>query len=280
MLPEMDLAKLLSFEHNQEALLAGALIGFANGYLSGFIVLRKSALMVAALSQSLLPGLVFATLVFGLSMLTGFGGALLAALVVGLGALAIANRSPLDGNSALGVLYTSGFAGGLMLLNRIEEDVDLDEWLFGDILGLADADLWVAYAVSATVLMTLTALQRPYLLLLFEPSVARSQGIPVRLLDSLLMGLTALALVNSIQAVGCILAIGLLVTPAATVYLFARSPRMLLWGGGFLGAGASCGAVFLSNWLDTQTGATVVALLGAVFLGTFLIRQVAAPRSS
>lgn len=275
----MTIQEILSYEHNQEALLAGALIGFANGYLSGFIVLRKSALMVGSLSHSLLPGLVVATILVGLSILSGFLGALLAALVVGLGALAVSKRSPLDGNSALAILYTSAFAGGLLLLDRVQEKVELDHWLFGNILGLADSDLWSSYGISAVVLTLLTALQRPLLLMLFEPSIAQSLGIRVKVLDYLLMGLTVLALINSLQAVGCILSIGLMVTPAATVFLFAKSPRALFWGGGFLGAGASFAAVFFSNWFNVQTGAMIVVLLGLIFLVVFAIRQSAGGRN-
>lgn len=269
----MSITEILSYEHNQEALFAGALIGFANGYLSGFIVLRKSALMVGSLSHSLLPGLVIATLLVGLSVLSGFLGGFLAALLVGLGAVAISRRSPLDGNSALGILYTTAFAGGLLLMDRINVPVELDHWLFGNILGLADSDLWSSYLISSLVLLVLVVLQRPLLLMLFEPSVAESQGVPVRVLDYTLMGLTTLALVNSLQAVGCILSIGLLVTPAAIVFLFARSPKALFVGGALLGGIASCLAVFLSNWLDVQTGATIVVTLGGAFLIGFLIKQ-------
>jgi len=84
-----------------------------------------------------------------------------------------------------------------------------------------------------------------------------------------------LALVNSLQAVGCILSIGLLVTPAAILHLFASSPRVLFWGGGLLGAAASVLAVFLSNWFDCPTGATIVVLLAGLFLVAFECRQIA-----
>jgi manganese/iron transport system permease protein/iron/zinc/copper transport system permease protein len=270
----MSIGEILAYEHNQEAIFAGALIGFANGYLSGYIVLRKSALMVSSLSHSLLPGLVVASFLVGLSALSGFAGALIAALIVGLGAILISKRSPLDGHSALGILHTGAFGAGLLLLSRAPGNVDLDHWLFGDILGLADADLWTAHGISAVVLLTLTAFQRPLLLMLFEPSVARSVGVPVKQLDHLLMALSVLALVNSLQAVGCILSIGLLVTPAAILHLFASSPRVLFWGGGMLGAVASVLAVFLSNWFDYPTGATIVVLLAGGFLLAFAVRQI------
>ncbi len=269
----MNLLELLSYPFNQKALFAAALIGFANGYLGGFIVLRKSALMVGSLSHSLMPGLALAGLAFGtLNAVTGFGGALIAAMSIALGSLAIARYSGLDGQSTLAILYTSSFGAGLILLDRIQAAGELEHWLFGNILGLADSDLWMAWGISAAVLLTLVILQRPLLLMLFEPSVAASQGIRVPLLDYTLMALTVLALVNSLQSVGCILSLGLMVAPAATIYLFATSPRALFWGGGFLGAGVSCLAVILSNLLDIRTGATIVCVLGIVFIAAFAVK--------
>ncbi len=265
---------LWTHEFNRKALLAAVLIGFANGYLSGFIVLRKSALMVGSLAHSLLPGLALAAVFFGvLNPLTGFLGALVAALMVGLGALFISRHSRLDGNSALAILYTTGFGAGLILLQQTSVRTELQHWLFGNILGLSDADLWIAWAISGVVLLTLTALQRPLLLVLFEPDIAASLGIRVRLLDYALMALTILALVNSLQAVGCILSLGLMVAPAATVFLFANSPRMLFWGGAILGATISVIAVILSNAVEhLPTGSAIVVLLGVVFLVCLMIR--------
>lgn len=265
MLPEF-----LSYTFNQKALLVGGLIGFANGYLSGYVVLRKSALMVGSLSHSLLPGIAVGILVAGLTVWSAFIGALVAALLVGLGALFVSRTSRIDGNTALAILYTSAFSAGVVLLDHIPERINLEDWLFGNILGLSDGDVWAAFVISAVVLVTLTLCQRPLLLMLFEPSVASSQGVPVRMLNYLLMGLTILALVTSLQAVGYILSIGMLVAPAATVYQFANSPRLMFWGGGILGGITAMLAVVLSNLLDIRTGATIVMLLGAEFLLAYI----------
>lgn len=262
----------LDFLFNQRALLTALLIGFANGYLSGFIVLRGSALMVGSLSHTLLPGIALAIVVFGiLNAFTAFIGALFAALFVGLGAILISRNSRLDGDSALAILYTTAFAAGLLLIDRLAVTSELEHWLFGNILGLRDADLWLAFGVSTLIVLTLTALRRPLLIMLFEPTVAETQGIPVRGLSYLLMTLMVLGLVTSLQAVGCILSLSLLVAPASIVYLFTNSPRTLFWGGGILGAFAAGFAIFLSSWLDIRTGATIVLLLGVLFMVGFLV---------
>ncbi len=265
MMPEF-----LTFTFNQKAILAGAMIGFANGYLSGYIVLRRTALMVGSLSHALLPGIAVGILIAGLSTLSAFLGALFAALLVGLGAVLVSRTSRIDGNTALAILYTSAFSGGLLLLDRMPQRVDLEDWLFGNILGLSDSDLWAAFWISALVLTVLTLCQRPLLLTMFESAVAASQGVPVRGLNYLLMGLIILSLVTSLQAVGYILSLGLLVAPAATIYQFANSPRVLFWGGGFLGSFTAVAAIFVSNWLDIRTGATIVLLLGGQFLLAYI----------
>lgn len=260
----------LEFDFNQRALLAAAIIGFANGYLSGYIVLRKTALMIGSLSHALLPGIAVGILVAGFTATSAFVGALVAALIVGLGAVLLSRTSRIDGNTALAILYTASFSAGVVLLDRIPERVDLDDWLFGNILGLTDGDLIAAFVISLLVLGVLTLCQRPLLLTIFEPAVAHSQGVPIRTMNYLLMGLTILALVTSLQAVGCILSLGLLVAPAATVFQFANSPRTLLWGGGVLGSVTAVFAVIVSNLIDVRTGAVIVLLLGLEFLVAYL----------
>lgn len=267
----MSFADYLMQPAGQRALLACLMIGFANGCVSAFVVLRKSALKVGTLSHSLLPGLALAVLVAGgLNQWNALLGAVFAALFVGLGSLFVARTSRLDQETALGILYTAAFAGGYLLLTRLNVRQKLDEWLFGSIAGMADADLWIAFGISATAVLTLTALQRPLLILLFEPSIAASLGVPVRRLNYLLFGLIILVLISSLQAVGCILSVGLLVAPAATVFMFSDDARKLFWGGGAVGAGGAVAAFFLHYPLNWQLGSTIVLVLGALFLLAYL----------
>ena len=112
----------LQHPFNQRALLAALLIGMTNGYASAFVVLKKSALKVGSLSHALLPGIAVAILLVGLHDWSAFLGALIAALLIGLGSLAVSRGSRLDQESALAILYTAAFSGGIILLRRIERD--------------------------------------------------------------------------------------------------------------------------------------------------------------
>jgi ABC-type Mn2+/Zn2+ transport system permease subunit len=258
-------------EFMQRALLGGALIGFTNGFLGAFVVLRRLALMADSLSHSLLPGLVIGVMVFGLAPQGLFLGALVAALFVALGSQIIARSSRLKEDTALGILYTVTFSIGLVLLSFVKVRVSLVDYLFGNIIGLSNSDLWVCYAVALVTVPLLAALQRPYLLTLFESNVARSQGVAVGALNVLIIILLVLTMVSSLQAVGVILLLGLLLAPAATVYVLCDSFPAMLWGGGLIGLfGSVTGLILSSSVPNLPSGAAIVLVLGVIFFIAYL----------
>ena len=260
-----------SHEFMQRALLGCALIGFTNGFLGAFVLLRRMALMADALSHSLLPGLAVGVLLFGLTPISLFFGALAAALLVALGAGLISRSSRIKEDVALGILYTVAFSLGIILLAYSPTRVSLQHYLFGNILGLSDDDLWISYAIALLSLPLLVFLQRPLLLLLFEPNVARAQGVRVAALTYLLVGLVVLAMISALQAVGVVLALGLLVAPAATIYLFSDRYEWLFWGGGLVGMFGACFGLLLSYWLNLPSGPCITLLLGLIFGFAYLL---------
>lgn len=262
---------VLDYAFNQRAVLAGVMIGFLNGYLGGYVVLRRAALFAGALSHTLFPGIALGALVAGLNPLSALIGASVTALVVGLGAQGMASNSRLDHNATLAILFTAAFGAGLLVLQRIGLYVRIEDYLFGNILGLSDFDLWFSFGTGLVTIVLLLALQRPLLLFLFSREVAETQGVRVNALDYMLAALLVFTMITSLQAVGAMLTLGLLVAPAATLYLFVESPRVIMWGGGVMGAAVSVLAVFLSNWLNVQTGAAIVLLLGLVFVVGFVV---------
>ena len=258
------------YEFMQRALVGCVLVGFTNGFLSAFIVLRRLALLADALSHSLLPGLAIGAIFFGLAPLGLFSGAVVAALLVGIGGQLVARSSRLKDETAIGALYTVSFAVGIILLKYSSVPVDLTHFLFGNILGVSNSDLWIIYAVGALSAVSLVSFQRPLLLALFEPSVAASLGVPVARLNYLLITLIVLAMIASLQAVGVVLSVGLLVLPAATVYLLSDSYRALSWYGGLLGAAGACVGLLLSYWTDIPSGPAIVLVLGLVFVAALV----------
>ncbi len=256
----------------QRALLTAALVGFTNGFFSGFVVLRRTALSVSALSHTMLPGIAVAIMLTGrLTQLNAFIGALVAALLVGLGSVAISRQQRVEQGTALAVLYTSCFAGGVALLPHLNTRQELEHWLFGDILTVSAADMWTVYGIGAATVLLANLWMRPLLVTLFEPNVAAAQGVPVRLMQYLIFTLLVLSLVASLQAIGCVLSVGLLVTPGATVSLLTDRTNWLFWGGALIGAIGAVTAVLLSVPLHITPGPAIVMMLGAIFVLCWLL---------
>ena len=260
-----------SYAFMQRALLCCALIGFTNGFLGTFIILRRQALLADALSHSLLPGLAIAAILVGLSPAGLLLGGLVAALLVALGGQIMARNSRLKDETAVASLYIIAFALGIVLIRFAKVKVDLTHVLFGNILGVGNGDLWIAYGVSVLTVPLLLLLQRPLLLALFDATVARACGIGTERLETLLLVLTVLGLVASLQAVGVLLSLGLMILPAATAYLLTDSFPRMLWGGAFLGFVSAVGGLFLSFHTNISSGPCIVLLLALFFALAFLL---------
>ncbi len=264
------LAEPFRYEFMQRAFLVCFVIGFTNGFLGAFIVLRRLALMADALSHSLLPGLAIAAIFVGLSPAGLLIGGLIAAAIVAVGGQMIARSSRIKDETAIASLYIVAFALGIILIKYAPVKVDLDGFLFGNILGVADRDIWTSYAISAVILLALVILQRPLLLTLFEPSVARTQGVRVNAMLTVLILLIVLAMLSSLQAVGVLLSLGLLVLPAATMYLLSDSYQAMSWGGAAIGVGGAQLGLFLSFWANIPSGPAIVLVLGTLFVAAYL----------
>jgi manganese/iron transport system permease protein/iron/zinc/copper transport system permease protein len=265
------ITELLTNPFYQRALVTAGFIGFANGFFSGFVVLRRNALSVSALSHTMLPGIALGIFLTGsLSQWNAFFGALFAALLVGLGSVAVARGNRVEQGTALAVLYTAAFATGIALLPKLDTRQELEHWLFGDIIAVGNADIWIAFGIGAFILLVTNLLMRPILLTLFEPNVAAAQGVPVRFIQYLIFTLLVMALVSSLQAVGCVLSVGLLVTPAATVSLLTDRTSALFWGGGLIGGIGSMLAVLVSGKFGIAPGPAIVIVLGLLFVLAYL----------
>ena len=254
----------------QRSLWACGVIGFTNGFMSALVVLRRSSLQIGTISCALLPGIALSILLFGLLPLSILAGAIVAGLLVGLGSLFVSRTSRLDHDTALSILHTTAFAIGYIILIRLGLQQKVDDWLFGNIMSMSNADLWIAYGIGALAILSLTALRRPLLIYLFDVRAAATMGIPTSLFSYGIFALLILVLVSSLQAVGAFLTLGLLVAPAATIYMPTDNASLLFWGGGLVGGLGSIAAFFLSYPLGWHLGATIIVVLGFLFLLAYL----------
>ncbi len=254
----------------QRSVWACATSGFANGFVSALVVLKRSSLQIGTLSCALLPGIALAILLFGFMQMSILIGAVMAAMLIGLGSLFVSRTSRLDHDTALSILHTTAFAAGYIILVRLGLQQKIDDWLFGSIMSMSDTDLVTAYVISAVAVLSITALKRPLLIYLFDAQVASTLGIPSRLFSYAIISPTILGLVASLQAVGAFLTLGLLVAPAATVYLLTDKASWLFWGGGLIGGLGSLLAFCISFPLGWHLGATIILVLGAFFILAYI----------
>ncbi len=254
----------------QRSLWACAVIGFANGFVSALVVLKRSSMQIGTISCDLLPGIALAILLFGLVQMSILIGAVIAGLLVGLGSLFVSRTSKVDHDTALSIIHTTGFAIGYIILVRLGLQQKVDDWLFGSIMSMGNSDLWIAYGISAMAVLGITALHRPLLIYLFDAKAAAAMGIPTRAFSYGIFALIILVLVSSLQAVGAFLTLGLLVAPAATMYLLTNRAALMFWGGGLIGGVGSVLAFFLSYPLGWHLGATIIVVLGCIFLLAYI----------
>ena len=258
----------------QRALLATFIIGLVNGYTSAFVLLHRSPLKLTALSHSLLPGVAIAAWIFTLGVLSAFFGAVVAAIVIGVLTVLLSRVTKISDDTVLAVLYTGAFAVGIMVLDKLGASQDLENWLLGNILGLSDLDLWMSFGVGIVAVILLSLYRRVIVINLFDAEVASSLGIKTSLLDYATFVVLILVLVTTLQAVGCILAIGMIVTPAAIVRPFVSTPDALFPLSGLVGALGSATGLMLSILLDLPAGASIAATLAGLFILSVILRVI------
>lgn len=253
----------LQYPFMQRALLEMAIIGALCGLIGCFVVLRGLAFIGDALAHAVFPGVVL-SYVAGQSILIGafvFGSL----TAFGVGVLSRSRRVSED--SAIGVLFAAFFALGVVILSRQGGfRRDLGSLLFGNILGVSATDVWVTLVVAVVVGGIVLLLLKEFTLVAFDPTMARSAGYPVFALDLLLLLLVAATIVVSLQTVGNILILALVVTPAATARLLTdRLGRMML-ASVAIALGSGVAGLYISFHAATAASATVVLTTTAVFL--------------
>jgi manganese/iron transport system permease protein len=254
------------YDYMLTALWTSTLIGGVCGLLSGFITLKGWSLMGDALSHAVVPGVALAYLA-GLHFAVGaFTSGLLAA-----GAMALVKmKTPVREDAVIGIVFTSFFALGLLLISIFPSRVNLKSIIFGNILGIAPADVLQVVIVSAICLLVIAFKWRDLLLFCFDPNQARALGLPVGFLHVLLLLLLSATAVAALQAVGAILVIAVLVTPGATAYLLTDRFGVLLLLGAAIGASTAFIGAYASYFLNGETGGCIVTLQTLVFLGALI----------
>jgi ABC-type Mn2+/Zn2+ transport system permease subunit len=235
------------------------------------VVLRGMAFLGDALAHAILPGVALAYLLKGNLLV----GALIAAIVVGLGIGMLSRQGKIREDTAIGILFAAALALGVAMISTVQTyAVDLTHILFGNILGVSPSDLLIIAVLGVIVIATIVLLYKEFLVVSFDRVLAATLRLPVEVLRNLMLILIALTIVVSLQAVGVGLVAAMLVTPAATAYLLTRRLPMMMVIAALIGAFSGVAGLYLSYYLNIASGAAVVLVATAVFV----LAYVFAPR--
>jgi manganese/iron transport system permease protein len=253
----------MAYGFMQRGLVAALLVGVVCAVMGTFVVLKGLAFIGDAVSHAAFPGLVIAYIIGAPLYIGGAVAAVATALAIGL----VARRSRLRFDTSVGVLFAGTFAFGVMLFSTIEGYVtDLLGYLLGNVLGIGVGDLIQVAILGAIVLAIVLAIRKELLFATFDPLGAAASGLPVARLEYLLLALLGVTIVVSIQAVGIIMVVAMLVTPAATAQLLViRFGRMMAVGVALAAVSAVLG-LYLSFYLNLASGASIVLVETVLFV--------------
>lgn len=260
----------LSFGFMQRGLVASVLVAVICGVLGSFVVLKGLAFIGDALAHASFGGVALA-FVLGANI---YIGAFVFAVATALGIGAISRRGLVSSDTAIGVFFAGTFALGILIISRVENyTTDLFGYLFGDVLSITRGDLWSIGILGILVLALVGVFYRQLLFVAFDPTVAAASGIPARAFEYLLLALLGATIVTAIQAVGIVLVVALLVTPAATAHLLTRRVHHMIGAAAALGSLSALLGIYLSYYADVASGAAIILVATAIFAAVFAARS-------
>ncbi|RDB44329.1 metal ABC transporter permease [Halomonas sp. DQ26W] len=269
LLPE-PLAAPFEYRFMQRALLTSVLVGAICGLLSCYVVLKRWSLLGDAISHAVLPGVAIAYLL-GWPF---FIGAFITGALTSLGIGALERHTRIKADAAMGLMFTAAFALGIVIISKIATSTHLMHILFGNVLGVQTTALILTLVASLVAVLAIWLAYRPLLLYTFDPQQAQALGFNTSIIHYGLILLLTLTIVASLETVGIILVVAMLITPGATAHLLTdRFPTMLVISVG-VGVLSAIVGLMLSVSLDIASGGAIVLVAS----GLFFIALLAAPR--
>jgi len=254
----------LQYGFMQRSLTIAIIVGLLCAVVGSYLMVQRLALLGDAISHSVLPGLAIAFMV-GANI---FIGAFIAGITSTLAIAWIRTRSPIKEDAAMGIVFSAFFALGITLITVIQKDnkIDLNHFLFGNILGVTADEVRDTAIIAALVLLVVLLLYKELLFYTFDSLGAQAAGLPVNQLNFGLMLLIALTIVASMKAVGVILVLSLLITPGATAYLLVKRLHQVMILGAVVGIISSISGMYLSYFFNLPSGPAIVLVVSGLFV--------------
>ncbi len=261
---------VLQYGFMRAGLLAAVVVGLTCAVLSCLLVVRGQALLGDAISHAVLLGVVVGYLVGG--ELGVLGGALVVAVLTGAAIAYVTEHAPFRADTSMGVLFTVTFALGLAIMSVAQpRGIDLMHVLFGNVLGVSSADLWLTAVSGGLVLLVVLVGFRAFSLWSFDPVLARAMGMRTRAVEYLFTAMLSAAIVAALQTVGLILVVAMLVVPGATAAMLTSRLSSMMAVAGVVGLVSGVTGLYGSFHLDVASGPAIVLVAGACFLLAFLL---------
>ena len=261
------LTEPFGYEFMVRALATSLVASVVCALLSCWLVLVGWSLMGDAVSHAVLPGVVLAYIV---GVPFAVGAVLFGFLAVGLIGV-VRDTSRVKEDAAIGIVFTTMFALGLVLISVTPSHTDLNHIIFGNLLGVSRGDVLQVALLGAVVLTVLLVKRRDFTLYAFDPVHAHAIGLNPRLLGATLLALLALTSVVALQAVGVILVVAMLIIPGATAYLITNRFGVMLLIAPAMSAACAVVGLYCSYYLDTASGGMIVLAQGTVFAAVWLL---------
>ncbi|ATO45485.1 hypothetical protein C5L30_001970 [Companilactobacillus farciminis] len=257
---------LTKYDFLQSALLTAVMVGIMSGIIGSFIILRGMSLMGDAISHAVLPGVAVAYML-GINILLGasvFG--VLAALLIGF----VASRSKIKTDTSIGVVFSAFYALGFILISMAESSTNLHHILFGNILAVSDSDIMTTAVVLGLVILFVVVFYKELLVTSFDETYARTYGLKVQVIHYALMLVLTLVTVSALQTVGIILVVAMLITPAATAFLWTDKLNIMLVLSAVVGIISAITGLYFSYTFNWASGPAIVIVAASLFALSFI----------
>jgi manganese/iron transport system permease protein len=252
----------LSYEFMRNALAIGILIGILCPVVGSYLIVQRMALLGDVIAHCVLPGLSI-SFFLGIDILIGaFCSGILGSFLIAW----IRSQSHIKADAAMALTFSSFFALGVTLITVLKNKLDLDSFLFGDILGVTMNDIYRTLIITAVILVAVKLFYKELLFYTFDKTGARAMGLPIQTIHFGFMAAVTLTIIASMQAVGVILVIALLVGPALTSYLLVKELHQMMGLGAIIGMLASIIGVYISYYRNIPSGPAIVLVSSVLFL--------------
>ncbi|UUH73666.1 metal ABC transporter permease [Bacillus altitudinis] len=253
------LTGLFEYAFLQKALFTSVMVGIICGVIGCFIILRGMALMGDAISHAVLPGVAISYML-GINF---FFGAVLTGVLTAIGIGYVSQNSRIKNDSAIGIVFTAFFSIGIILITFLKSSSDLYHILFGNVLAVRSSDMWITLGIGIFILLAVIVFYK-------ECFFSSVYGLPNRMIHYFLMTLLTLVTVASLQTVGIILVVAMLITPAATAYLLTDRLWIMIYLSAFFGAVSAVVGLGLSFTYNLSSGASIVLVATILFGSAFI----------